>query len=154
MEEYNITFNGRYKNTLDAKGRINLPAKFRKHPDNSEIDEMEFIVTRGTSDQNVVLFPVKEWHRMMDELELKIHDGEKLRKLIRRLNYYASLQKVDKQGRINIPEDLIRYARLNKEVDVIGAGRKIEVWNPDLIVPDFDGIDPKEDPVISKVIKF
>ena len=141
MEEYNFMFDGRYKNTLDAKGRINIPVTFRKKADNSEFEEMEFIVTRGTAALNVILFPVKEWHRMMDELELKIHDGETLRKLIRRLNYYASLQKVDKQGRINIPEDLIRYAKLDKDVDVIGAGRKIEVWNPALVVPDFDSVE-------------
>jgi MraZ protein len=154
MEEYSLLFEGRYKNTLDAKGRLNIPATFRKKPDGSEIENLEFIITQGTIDLNVILFPIREWRRMMDELELKIHDGEKLRRLVRRLNYYASRQKVDKQGRINIPEDLIRYAKLDKEVEVIGANRKIEVWNPKMVIPDFESVNLKEDPVIPKFLKF
>jgi MraZ protein len=47
------------------------------------------------------------------------------------MNFHASHQKVDKQGRINIPAELIDYAKLKKEVAVLGTGKKIEIWNPE-----------------------
>ncbi len=125
MEEYF----GRYVNVLDAKGRVNLPARFREITGRYEDGEKVFILTRGT-EQYIAMFPINEWRRKNSELEVNVNDGEQRRILNRRINYHASHQKVDKQGRINIPVDLIRYARLEKEVVVLGTGKKIEIWNP------------------------
>lgn len=126
MEDYF----GRYLNILDAKGRINLPARFRDVTEKYEDGDQVFILTRGT-ERNVVMFPINEWRRKVQEIEENVSDGEQRRILNRRINYHASHQKVDKQGRINIPADLIKYAQLSKEVVVLGTGKKIEIWNPD-----------------------
>lgn len=126
MEDYF----GRYLNILDAKGRINLPARFRDVTEKYEDGEQVFILTRGT-ERNVVMFPINEWRRKVQEIEENVSDGEQRRILNRRINYHASHQKVDKQGRINIPADLIKYAQLSKEVVVLGTGKKIEIWDPD-----------------------
>ncbi|MCK5454461.1 MAG: cell division/cell wall cluster transcriptional repressor MraZ, partial [Calditrichia bacterium] len=115
MQEYF----GRYTNILDAKGRINLPARFRDITLKDESGEMIFIMTRGT-EENIAVFPINEWRRKINELETTVTDGKQRRILIRRINYYASYQKVDKQGRINIPAELIEYAHLDKEVVVLG----------------------------------
>ncbi|MBN2364538.1 MAG: cell division/cell wall cluster transcriptional repressor MraZ [Calditrichaeota bacterium] len=125
MEEYF----GRYTNVLDAKGRINLPARFRDLTRKDEDGERIFILTRGT-ERYIAMFTIQEWRRKVDELELKVSDGAQRRVLNRRINYHASHQKVDKQGRINIPADLIEYAHLEKDVVVLGTGKKIEIWNP------------------------
>ncbi len=125
MEEYY----GRYTNTLDAKGRINMPAKFRETAEKTGNGEQIYILTQGT-ERYVAMFPLSEWRRKMREIERKVADGEQRRILTRRLNYFASHQKVDKQGRINIPAHLIEYAGLDKEVVVMGTGKKIEIWNP------------------------
>ena len=125
MQEYF----GRYINVLDAKGRINLPARFRDITEKSVGGEMTFIMTRGT-EECIVIFPINEWRRKITELETQVTDGEQRRVLNRRINFYASHQKIDKQGRINIPADLIQYAHLDKEVVVLGAGKRIEIWNP------------------------
>ena len=125
MEEYF----GRYTNVLDAKGRINLPARFREITRQYEDGEKIFILTRGT-ERYIAMFPINEWRRKVSELEVNVTDGAQRRILNRRINYYASHQKVDKQGRINLPAELIQYAGLVKDVVVIGTGKKIEIWNP------------------------
>jgi len=125
MEEYY----GRYVNILDSKGRVNLPARFREITEKYKDGDQVFILTRGT-ERYVAMFPINEWRRKVNEIELNVNDGEQRRVLNRRINYYASHQKVDKQGRINIPADLIKYALLEKEVIVLGTGKKIEIWNP------------------------
>jgi MraZ protein len=125
MQEYV----GRYTNILDIKGRINLPARFRDMTIKDQNGDLIFIMTRG-SKENIAVFPIDEWRRKVEEIETNVTDGEKRQILIRRINYYASYQKVDKQGRINIPAGLIEYAQLDKEVDVMGFVKRFEIWNP------------------------
>jgi MraZ protein len=86
-------------------------------------------LTRG-SKENIAVFPIEEWRRKVNEIEMNVTDGEQRQILIRRINYYASYQKVDKQGRINIPAGLIEYAQLDKEVDIMGYIKRFEIWNP------------------------
>ena len=126
MEEYF----GRYRNVLDAKGRVNMPARFREMTDAQAEGNQIFILTRGT-EKYVAMFPIGEWRRKIVELEQTVEDGEQRRILNRRINFHASHQKVDKQGRINIPAELIQYANLEKDVVVLGTGKKIEIWNPE-----------------------
>jgi MraZ protein len=115
---------------LDNKGRINLPARFRDFSKREADGELIFVLTRGT-EKYIAMFPLNEWRRKVDELEMNVTDGEQRRILNRRINFHASQQKIDKQGRINIPADLIKYAELDKEVAVMGTGKKIEIWNPE-----------------------
>ncbi len=128
MEEYF----GRFTNILDSKGRINLPARFRAATDKLKNGEQTFILTRGTENY-IAMFPLAEWRKKLEGMETKVPDGEQRRIFKRRINYTASHQKVDKQGRINIPTDLIEYADLDKEVVVLGTGKMIEIWNPDYL---------------------
>jgi MraZ protein len=142
---------GRYDNVLDSKGRINMPARFRDMAEASG-DGETFILTRG-SERCVVMFPVNEWRRKIREIERQVTDGKERRKLLRHLNFYVSHQKVDKQGRINIPADLIEYAGLKKDVVVLGTGRKIEVWNPEFLEQDVEGLSESY-PELTDVLDF
>ncbi|GAB4376894.1 MAG: division/cell wall cluster transcriptional repressor MraZ [Calditrichia bacterium] len=128
MAEYYGTF----RNILDSKGRVNMPARFRDMDEIAGNDEHIFILTRG-SEPYIAVFPLDEWRRINQELDKDMGTGGEKRNLKRYINYFSSQQKVDKQGRLNLPQELIKYAQLEKEVVLIGTGNKIEIWNPKLI---------------------
>ncbi len=136
-------FFGRYENLLDSKGRISLPAPFRRMIEKEIEDEedKQFVVTKGT-DRNIVVFPVSEWKKMVEKIKTNVPNGKQQRSLLRRIHFHSSIQKLDKQGRINIPTELIHYAELKKEVVVIGTGNKIEIWNPRNLSENIQEIEP------------
>ena len=113
---------GEYRCTLDDKGRVNFPAKFR--------DEMgdSFIVTRWLDDC-VIAFPEDEWERIAEKLAEK--SVVKSRNVQRFLYSGAGEATPDKQGRILIPVPLREHAKLKKDVVVIGVGRYAEIWDAD-----------------------
>jgi len=121
------TFSGEYRYSIDSKGRINIPAKFRQSlsPDSEET----FVVTRGM-DSCVWIYPLEEWERIVDNLRTLSFLRAKERRFIRQITRWATPSKYDKQGRIIIPAPLIEIAGLEDQVLIIGVLNKIEVWNP------------------------
>lgn len=111
---------GEHRCTLDEKGRVNFPARFR--------DEMgeSFIVTRWLDDC-LVAFPEGEWERISNLLAEK--SVVKSRDVQRFLYSGAAEATPDKQGRILIPVPLREHAGLEKDVVVIGVGRHAEIWD-------------------------
>ena len=111
---------GEYNYTIDDKGRLNFPAKFR------EKMGAEFVVTRWLDDC-LVAFPEGEWQRITDILHSK--SMVKTRDIQRFL--FAAAQEVspDKQGRILLEPALRSHAGLQKEVTVIGVGSYAEIWD-------------------------
>ena len=120
-------FKGQFTYSIDAKSRISIPAKLRKHmvPDANDT----IIMTKGLS-KCIDLYPLNEWQVIEDRLmKLNQFQPDELR-FIRMFVQYATEDKMDSQSRILIPQLLIDYAEIEKEVLIIGALRKIEVWNP------------------------
>lgn len=111
---------GEYQHTLDAKGRLFIPAKLREQLGDS------FVVTQGL-DECLFLYPQKAW----DELEQKIRQlpMSKSRGLQRFFLSSAADVTVDRQGRIVIPTTLRNYANLERDVVVIGVGERAELWD-------------------------
>ncbi|HIZ31751.1 MAG TPA: division/cell wall cluster transcriptional repressor MraZ [Candidatus Fournierella merdipullorum] len=111
---------GEYNYTIDEKGRLNFPAKFR------EKMGRQFVVTRWLDDC-LVAFPEAEWQRITDILRSK--SMVKTRDIQRFL--FAAAQEVtpDKQGRILLESALRTHAGLQKEVTVIGVGNYAEIWD-------------------------
>ena len=111
---------GEYNYTIDDKGRLNFPAKFR------EKMGAAFVVTRWLDDC-LVAFPETEWQRITDILRSK--SMVKTRDIQRFL--FAAAQEVapDKQGRILLEPALRSHAGLQKEVTVIGVGGYAEIWD-------------------------
>ena len=111
---------GEYNYAIDAKGRLNFPARFRE-----EMGE-RFVVTRWLDDC-LVAFPEAEWQRITDILRSK--SMVKTRDIQRFL--FAAAQEVtpDKQGRILLESALRTHAGLQKEVTVIGVGNYAEIWD-------------------------
>lgn len=125
---------GEYNQNLDAKGRINVPAKFRDDLGSS------FVVSKGL-DNCVYVYPKEEWERFKQELYTV--PSSKRRQLQRFFFSGAEECTVDTQGRVVIPPRIREYAGLLKEVVVVGVSDKMEIWNRDsweayMDKPEFD----------------
>ncbi len=110
---------GEYQHTLDAKGRLFIPAKLREQLGDN------FVVTKGLDDC-LFVYPQEAW----EELEQKIRQlpMSKSRSLQRFFLSSAADVTVDRQGRIVIPPVLRSYAKLERDVVVIGVGERAELW--------------------------
>ncbi len=122
-------FRGQFSYSIDSKGRISIPAKLRKQvsPESNET----FIITQGTA-TCIDIYPLDQWQLIEDKLLMLNPFDPEDAKFIRMISQYASEDKLDSQARILIPQILIDYAKIEKEVLILGALKKIEVWNPSI----------------------
>ena len=112
---------GEYKHSIDAKGRLAMPAKLR-----DELGE-RFTVTKGL-DGCLAVYPEKEWEALEDHIR-GLGNGEKARRVKRYYFANAYDAQLDAQGRILIPAGLREFAGLQKDVVVIGQLDHAEIWN-------------------------
>tara|TARA_B100001250_G_scaffold359511_1_gene336425 strand:- start:51 stop:515 length:465 start_codon:yes stop_codon:yes gene_type:complete len=124
------TFIGEYKYSLDSKGRINIPAKFRQSL--SKDNYNTFVATRG-QDPCIWIYPMKEWKKIEDELRKLSSISGVHRTFIRQIARSATPSTCDKQGRITISPSLLSYASLKKETLILGMINKIEIWDPGIL---------------------
>ena len=116
-------FFGTYTPKLDDKGRLFLPAKFRE-------DLAEgLVVTRG-QERCLTVWSLADFSRLTERLREAPITNKGTRDYVRMLFAAASQEVPDKQGRISIPSVLRDYASLTKDVQVIGAMNRIEIWDP------------------------
>ena len=115
-------FMGEYQHSIDEKGRMIIPSKFR--------DELgsEFILTRGL-DQCVFGYPLNEWKVIEDKLKTLPFTKKDARAFTRFFFSGAAECQLDKQGRVNIASPLRDYAKLEKDCVVIGVSNRIEIWS-------------------------
>jgi MraZ protein len=113
---------GEYHHTIDAKGRMIVPAKFRE-----ELGET-FVITRGL-DQCLFGYPMSEWKLIEDKLKALPLTKKDARAFTRFFFSGAVECELDKQGRINLAAPLLQYAKLEKECVVIGVSNRIELWD-------------------------
>ena len=123
-------FIGEYAYSIDAKSRVNIPARFRQAL--SVENEETFFTTRGF-DACIYVIPAIVWQNMEMELSNLSSVSETNRSFIRNQTRHASPSTYDKQGRIKIPASLLEYAGIEKDVTIIGMINKIEIWNPKLL---------------------
>jgi MraZ protein len=120
-------FRGQYIYSVDSKGRISIPFKLRRHlsPDAND----SFVMTQGT-DNCIDVYPLDQWQQFEQKLlnlnPFKPQDA----KFIRMILQHATEDKLDAQSRILIPQNLLDYAGIEKDVLILGALKKIELWNP------------------------
>jgi MraZ protein len=120
---------GTNKNSLDPKGRVAIPAKFRYAFPQGQQDRI--YITRGI-DKCISGYYYDEWRRFTKHLNKVNKDEKTKRKLKREFIGRASSALFDKQGRITIPQDLLDFAEIkNSEALIIGCGNYIEIWDPD-----------------------
>ncbi|MCL5011952.1 MAG: division/cell wall cluster transcriptional repressor MraZ [Patescibacteria group bacterium] len=115
-------FLGEFKHSIDPKGRMAIPAKFRSQLDGGAV------ITRGL-DHCLFVFPQKEWESLAQKLITLPLAQSGSRAFVRLMLSGAGDVEFDAQGRILIPEHLRTYARLEKNAVVTGLYNRIEVWN-------------------------
>ena len=125
-----ISFTGEYHNSLDTKNRLNIPAKFRKVLD--PVSDRTFVITRGF-DKCLVLYPLEDWSKVEEQLSKLSSIRGRHRSFVRSVTRYATSVQYDGQGRIQIPDSLLGYSGIKKDVAVIGMINKIELWDPNII---------------------
>ncbi len=114
-------FMGEYNHTIDTKGRIIIPSKFR------EALGDEFVVTLGL-DGCLFVYPNEEWMSFVAQLK-SLPGSKEARQMQRYFMAGAADCEVDKQGRILIPNKLREHAGLEKDIVFVGVLSKIEIWS-------------------------
>ena len=125
-----MSFTGEFYNTIDQKNRLSIPAKFRKALD--PINDRTFVITRGF-DKCLVLYPAIGWNDVEIELSQLNSIKGRNRDFIRSIVRHATYVQFDSQGRIAIPEKLLDFSDIKKDVSVIGMIDKIEIWDQSAI---------------------
>jgi len=125
-----MSFTGEYTNTIDQKNRLIIPAKYRKSLGTS--NEKTFVLTRGF-DECLFLYPLDEWKVVENQLSSLSSIQGKNRNFIRAIVRYANYVSYDSQGRIQIPEGLLSFSNITKNVLLIGMIRKIELWDKETL---------------------
>lgn len=113
---------GEYEHSLDAKGRVIMPAKLRE-----DMGE-KFILTKGL-DGCLFGFSQKEWANFEEKLKTLPLTNKNARDFVRFFLSGATECEMDKQGRFLVASNLREYAEMDKEIVVIGVGNRIEMWN-------------------------
>ena len=117
-------FMGEYNHTVDAKGRLIVPSKFREQLGD------EFVITKGL-DNCLFVYDNSEWAALEEKLRALPITNTAGRKFSRFLLGSAATCEVDKQGRILLPSVLREFAGIGKDAVLVGVGSRIEIWNKD-----------------------
>ncbi len=122
------SFIGQHLNTLDDKGRLNIPARFRRNltPESNDT----FVIAQG-KEGCLDVYPLNEWVKVEKFLKTLNINNPRHRRYIRMVTSNATHSPLDRQGRINIPSILSEMAEIKKEVLVVGTLYKLEMWNPE-----------------------
>lgn len=120
-------FSGKAYHSVDAKGRLFIPAMYREELGN------KFIVARGFSEPYLIVYPEREWESLItkiDEMGLE----KNARQIKRYIMLTANPTEMDSQGRIVLSKEHREYANFIKDVTVVGMGSTIEIWaNEELV---------------------
>jgi MraZ protein len=120
-------FRGQFTYSVDSKGRLSIPAKLRKHVSPESNDT--FVMTQGTA-ACIDIYPLDQWQLFEAKL-LNLNPFQPIdAKFIRMISQHATEDTLDSQSRIMVPQALLQYAKIDKEVLILGALKKIELWNP------------------------
>ena len=129
---------GEYHHSIDEKGRLIIPSKFREEVGSS------FVVTRGL-DGCLFVYSLVEWEKIVNKLKKLPFTKKDARTFTRFFLSSATVCEFDKQGRINLVNSLIEYADLKKECVIIGVNDRLEIWSldkyNDLMNENFDKLD-------------
>jgi MraZ protein len=116
-------FLGEHHRTIDNKGRIFIPAKFRE-----EIIK-GVIITKGFDEKCLFMFSKEGWKRIQD----KIVENPMAKRNIQRFSRWffssATMESIDQQGRTRIPQNLVDHADLKKEIVLVGVSDRAEIWS-------------------------
>lgn len=115
-------FLGEYKHSIDNKCRLTIPAKFREDLNN------KCVIAKGL-DGCLTVYPMDEWALICEKIDAKPSSDLKVRRFKRLFYASASVEDLDKQGRLSIPPALMEYAAIEKDVYIVGESNTFELWS-------------------------
>ena len=118
-------FMGEHQHSIDDKGRMIIPSKFR------DALGTTFVITRGL-DQCLFVYPMNEWNILEQKLKALPLMKSDARAFTRFFFSGATECELDKQGRVNIPGNLRDHAKMGKETIVIGVSNRVEIWSKEI----------------------
>ena len=131
---------GEFDHQIDAKNRIRIPTRLRG-------GEEKLYFAKGTGGCIFVLYE-KEMNEKLEVLkEVKMSDHNKQRGL-RQFTNSIKLVEADQQGRFIVPQELVSFARIEKEIKICGTGARIEVWAKDRYEAYMSGEDPTDQEIV------
>ena len=114
-------FIGKYYYKLQTSGRISLPKEFRKDVD-------KWVITRGL-DGCLFIFQAERFQQELEQLATRSFTKKAHRDLIRIMSNEAKEAEVDSNGRVNLPDYLIQFAKLREQIVIVGSFNRIEIWD-------------------------
>jgi MraZ protein len=121
-------FYGEYLHSIDRKGRLILPAKFREVAKSHFVER--FFVTRGL-DKCLFMFPEEEWRTQENKFKAISFTKQQAR-TFNRLYFSGAVEVIpDNQGRILLPPYLKDFAEIKKDVIIVGVSNRVEIWAKD-----------------------
>jgi MraZ protein len=120
-------FRGRYEHTIDPKGRLSIPSRYRDELAARRITTL--VLSEG--DHCVSAFPLDEWEKLEEDLRKRSAFSPDRRNIVRVMVASAKECEVDRAGRILVPPELRDFAGLKKDVMIAGALNLFEIWNRD-----------------------
>ena len=133
-------FLGEFEATLDAKGRFLLPAGFKKQL--PEEERGKYVINRGF-EKCLSLYPIKSWEPIFNEISQLNDFDPKVREFRRYFLNGATYTELDSAGRLLIPLNLKDHASLEKDVVLVAAVNKIEIWDKNKYQQFFESFSPE-----------
>jgi MraZ protein len=135
-----IGFLGEYEATLDQKGRFLLPAGFKKQlPD---IENLRFVINRGF-EKCLTLYPIQNWEPLFSEISQLNDFDPKVREFRRYFLNGATFVEPDTAGRLLVPPNLKEQVGLEKDIVLVAAVQKIEIWDSNTYKKLFESFSPE-----------
>ena len=135
-----IGFLGEYEATLDSKGRFLLPAGFKKQL--PEEERTQFVLNRGF-EKCLTLYPIQSWEPIFSAIS-KLNDFDPKVREFRRYFLNGAIQvEADSAGRLLVPKNLAEHAGLDKDIVLVSAVNKIEIWDKSKYKEFFETFTPQ-----------
>ncbi len=132
-----IGFIGEYESTVDAKGRFLLPSGFKKQMPESE--KTQFVLNRGF-EKCLTLYPIQSWNPLFEKIS-QLNDFDPKVREFRRYFLNGAIQiELDSAGRLLLPKSLMEYAGLEKDIVLVSAVNKLEIWDKSKYQQFFDAM--------------
>ena len=131
-------FRGNHPTRVDEKGRLKLPAEFKRRVD--ELYGPQFYIT-STDGKRAQVYPLKEWEKIEASLATMSPFDPTRKKFLDVTNYYGQMAEMDAQGRLLIPQLLRDLAKVMGEVNVLGSQTYLEVVNAESFKAELKGVN-------------
>ena len=135
-----ISFIGEYESTIDTKGRFLLPSGFKKQLPGEEA--ATFVINRGF-EKCLTLFPIQSWKPIFKEISQLNDFDPKVREFRRYFLNGATQVELDNSGRLLLPKNLLEHASLEKDIVLVSAVNKIEIWDKIKYQQFFESFSPE-----------